>query len=386
MYFDDKIPIKNKHWLKPKYNINKKKKEKKKIKQWKKNKLNLKSLKISFRNEKKIVSKFIIKILLIILLSTLYLFFMINYILSKKPNRKEFIFIVCMFGKKKIASDNRLRKYFYVINRFLPNSKIVLAVSEYTFVEPKLFEFENITVNIERFGNFTRDDVQKRFNYGGSTHFYFSGLRPTFYAYYLKAHPEIKYVAISDDDTLFIKDPFSLIEENPNIVHIMEDIFPFSRIIDGNYKWTNAYVNLDNLTKIKCGFKFLNKSLLSPEIKDLIPLNSGMMIGNSKNIIKITELISTRFRCAGMFPNNAEQGLLNYLALSGELKELGFPIHTHNVFNSSLLSCPDLLPIENYTQQINSNNTIAVHHYQFIKSNYIKKSPFLFQKIINMKI
>jgi hypothetical protein len=41
-------------------------------------------------------------------------------------------------------------------------------------------------------------------------------------------------------------------------------------------------------------------------------------MGFSKNIFKIVDLISTKFICPGMFTNNNEQGLLNYLDLSVE--------------------------------------------------------------------
>lgn len=203
-----------------------------------------------------------------------------------------------------------------------------------------------------------------------------------FYSKYLKKHSEIKYVVISDDDTLFFRDPFPLIDKAPNVVHFMEDIFPFSVTKDGNFIWTNAWACLDKKIKKKCGFKQLNNTLLSEEFKNKIPLNSGLLMGNSKNIIKISDLIFNRFICPGMFPRNAEQGLLNYLDLSGELKELNIPIKRHNIYYDSLLSCPELLPIKNYVQQINSSHFIALHHYQFLNKYYISRSPKEFQPFL----
>ena len=344
---------------------------------------NLKQTKLRIKKKRKNVFKLKIKSLLIICL--IYFFFLIkNYKILKRSSRNKFIFILCMFGKDIIKSNDRIIKYFFTLDKFLHNSNIVFAVSEYTKIEPNFTKYKNINISIERYGNETLQDIKKKYNYPGASHFYYSGMRPTFYNYYLKKHPEIKYVVVSDDDTLFFRDPFQLIVKDPNVVHIMEDIYPFSKTNDGNYIWTNAWVRLNKSTKLKCGFKFLNNTLLSNQIKDLIPLNSGMMIGSSKNIIKLCELISSRFICSGMFPDNAEQGLLNYLDLSGELKELDFPIHRHNIYNGSLLSCPDLLPLKNYIQQINSYNLIAVHHHQLLKSNYIVKSPLLFQKVFNM--
>lgn len=341
--------------------------------------------KIQFTKKKKNYCKLIIKLVLLInYFFYSFFFFIKNYKRTEIPSRKDFIFILCMFGKDILKSNDRIRKYFYTLDKFVQNSKIVLAVSEFTKIESSIIKYQNIEVCIERFGNVKIKDIEKKYKYPGASHYFYSGMRPSFYKHYLRLHPEIKYVAISDDDTLFFRDPFLLIAEDPSVVHIMEDVYPFSVTDNGNYIWTNAWVNLNNSTKLKCGFKLLNNNLLSKKIKDLIPLNSGMMIGSSKNIIKISELISSRFKCPGMFPNNAEQGLLNYLDLSGELKELGFPIHRHNLFNGSLLSCPDYLPLKNYIHQIKSNHLIAVHHHQLLNSSYIVNSPLLFQAVFNI--
>ena len=342
--------------------------------------------KIQIKKIEKNIWKLVIILLLIICLILVNFFFNIkNYTLTEIPTRNELIFIVCMFGKDTLKSDHRLRRYFYTLNTFLPHSNIVLAVSEFTIIEPDLINYQNINISVEKYRNETFENIRRKYRYNGAGHFYYSGMRSSFYVNYLKEHPEIKYVVISDDDTLFFRDPFQLIVEDPSAVHIMEDIYPFSKTNDGNYKWTNAWVELNNSTKLRCGFKVFNNTLLSNEIKDLIPLNSGLMIGTANNIIKLNDLISSRFLCSGMFPENAEQGLLNYLDLSGELKELDFPIHRHNLYNGSLLSCPDLLPIENYTQQINSDHIIAVHHYNNLGAHYIKQSPILFQTVFNIK-
>jgi len=165
----------------------------------------------------------------------------------------------------------------------------------------------------------------------------------------------------------------------------MEDIFPFSVTKDSNYIWTDAWACLDKKIIKKCGFKQLNKTLLSNEFKNKIPLNSGLLMGSSKNIIKIADLIYTRFFCPGMFPKNAEQGLLNYLDLSNELKELGISIKRYNIYNDSLLSCPNLLPIKKYILQLNSLHFIALHHYQFLNKYYIERSPKVIQSFLRIK-
>ena len=101
--------------------------------------------------------------------------------------------------------------------------------------------------------------------------------------------------------------------------------------------------------------------------------------------IKIVELMSTRFFCPGMFRRNAEQGLLNYLDLSGELKELGFPIKHHYIFGGTFLSCPNYLPIKDYIKLVNSSNFIALHHHQFLNDYYISRTPKKFRSFLKKK-
>ena len=306
-----------------------------------------------------------------------------THVINSRDNSK---FIVCFLGAEEININHRIRKYFQVLNNFVPYANITFCVSEYTKIDPIFFQYKNLTINIERFGNKTMEDLINKHPY--SSRFFFNALRYYFYSQYLKNHPEIKYVVISDDDTLFFRDPFPLIYKDPNVVHLMEDIFPFYIKKDRNYIWTNAWFCLDNKIKEKCGFKQLNKTLLSDEFKNRIPLNSGFLMGSSKNIIKITDLVFIRFFCPGMFRRNAEQGLLNYLDLSGELQELNISIKRHNIYNDSIISCPDQLPIKNYIQQIHSSHFIALHHHQFLKKYYISRAPIEFQPFLrkNLKI
>ena len=309
----------------------------------------------------------IIKI--IVKLYFLCIFLNINKIKKTNINSRDYIrFITCSFGARKINSNHRIRKYFQVIDNFIPYAHITFCISEYTEIDPLVIQHQNIIINIERFWNRSYEDLLNKYPY--SSPFFYNGVRYNFYSQYLKKHSEIKYVIISDDDTLFFSDPFPLIDSNPNVVHFMEDFFPFSVTKHFNYIWLKSWFCLDKNIKEKCGFKQLNKSLLSDEIKNKIPLNVGLLMGNSKNIIKIADLIFARFICPGMFPKNAEQGLLNYLDISGELKELGIPIKRHNIYNDSLLSCPNYLPIKDFIRQLNSSNFIAIHHYQYLKDYY----------------
>jgi hypothetical protein len=298
-------------------------------------------------------------------------------------SRDDIRFITSYFGVKEIKRNHRIRKYFQSLDNFVPYAHIIFCVSEHTKIDPIIIKHRNITINIERFETRALEDLLNKYPYSSS--FFYNGIRYYFYSQYLKKHSEIKYVIISDDDTLFFRDPFPLIYKAPNVVHFMEDVLPFSVKKNLNYIWTNAWACLDKTIKKKCGFKQMNKDLLSHKFKNKIPLNSGLLMGSSKNIIKIADLIYTRFICPGMFPKNAEQGLLNYLDLSGEIKELSIPIKRHNIYNDSLLSCPESLPIKNYIQQLNSLHFIALHHHQYLDKYYISQTPKKFQSFLKKK-
>ena len=292
------------------------------------------------------IKTYYLKIISIIFLFCQYLYYLIIY---SKRARNNLVFITCMFGKEIIKSNDRIRKYFFVLDKFLPRSKIIFAVSEFTQIEPMLISYKNININIERYGKKTLNDIMEKYGYPRAPHYYYSGLRPSFYQYYLKKHPEIKYAVVSDDDTLFFRDPFKLIVENPNVVYMMEDLFPFSVTSNGNFKWTNAWANLNDSIKKKC---------------------------------KICELMSFKFKCPGMFPGNAEQGLINYLDLSGELKKIGVSIQRHNMLNGTLLSVPNEISVDSFRQIIYSKKLIALHHHNLLDIQKVNTAPLLIQKIL----
>ena len=244
-------------------------------------------------------------------------------------------------------------------------------MSEYTEIDPKLIQFQNLIISIERYGQLTIEEIKKKH---WRAYTYFVSIRHFFCLDFLKKHPEIKYVILADDDTLFFKDPLQLLVENPNVVHVMEDVYPYSNIKDANYIWTNKWAQLNDSIKQKCGFRHFNKTLLSDDVKNLIPLNDGLMIGSSKNILKILQLMTSKYICTETFPSYSDQGLFNYLDLTGDLKELGFTIHRHSIYNGTFLSCPNYLSINTFSRLINSDNFIAVHHYQYLRYSYIRES------------
>jgi len=225
------------------------------------------------------------KLQLVIELS--FLFLLLNMKKIKEAHdiisRDDIRFITCFLGAKKIRRNHRIRKYFQALDHYVPYANVIFCVSEYTKIDPIIIRHKNITIKIKRFRNKVVEKIRNK--YPHSSRFFYNGIRYYFYSKYLKKNSKIKYVVISDDDTLFFRDPFPLIYKDPNVVHFMEDIYPFSVTKDGNYIWLNAWDCLDNKIKKKCRFKHLNKTILSDEYKNKIPLNSGLMMGSSKNII-----------------------------------------------------------------------------------------------------
>ena len=46
-----------------------------------------------------------------------------------------------------------------------------------------------------------------------------------------------------------------------------------------------------------------------------------------------------------------------------ELKELNISIRRHNIYNDSLISCPEYMPMPDFIRQINSPHFISIHHF-----------------------
>lgn len=135
--------------------------------------------------------------------------------------------------------------------------------------------------------------------------------------------------------------------------------------------WTNAWISLDDGIKRKCGITILNKTLDDESISPLIPWNSGLMMGKARNLLTITRFFSNAFLCPGMFKDNAEQGLLNYMYLTGQIFTLGIEFHGHHVINGAFMSCPHSLNVNVFRNRINSHQVYGIHHYQLLKSWYV---------------
>lgn len=95
-----------------------------------------------------------------------------------------------------------------------------------------------------------------------------------------------------------------------------------------------------------------------------------MFIYRNRELILICKLMSHSFLYPGMFQNNAEQGLLNYLYLFGSIAQLGIKFHGHTNQNGQFLSSPSLLSYNSFKQKIRSGEAYIIHHYQFLRGIY----------------
>lgn len=205
-------------------------------------------------------------------------------------------------------------------------------------------------------------------------HYYFNGVRYCFYANLFRRHPEVKYAIFSDDDTLLFKDPFTLLQKQPDVIHAMYDDGTYKHHSGPNFRWVNVWAKyIPDYKKDKCNIWKLNKSLYSKELDDLYYFNCGLMIGKAEYLLKVSELMCHSFTCPGMFIENAEQGLLNYLNITGQIGSLGVKIVGYTIYDKVLISCPDHLDSKEYIETLNASSLIAVHHYhRLYKERFVK--------------
>ena len=302
-------------------------------------------------------------LLWIILFLTLQTYFLEGpyvRIVNKLP---EEIFIVCIFGKNEFKDEGRQRHYLNALEQTMPGATVVFCLSTFTKIDRDIVNHRNISFRFERYGN---GETRLMTNIYYFYHFYFNGLRYAYYEQLLRDHPEVKYVTFSDDDTLFMGNPFSLInkENNTHEVHVMNDDGKFLYKMGPNWVWTGKWSKLSNKTKDRCNIWRMNFPLDSPKIADIEYKNAGLMIGRRDDILNISALMGQSFLCPGMFINNAEQGLLNYLYITGQLNSTGAVIVGHYIRDGVLISCPDHINHNRYKEIMNSSNVIAIHHYQ----------------------
>lgn len=248
-------------------------------------------------------------------------------------------FITCSFGFESLNNSVEMYKYLKSLSYYVPGATVVVCISTYTILDPNWFNL-GLKLHIERYNNETKSSLSHKYSY---SYYYFNGLRYKFYVEYFMSHPEVDYAIFSDFDTLILRNPFELLLEDPDKIHIMEEIFTFAKFGDFNSIWLRAWNSVSQSTKESCGMHKINQSIYSKEIKDQMPWNSGLMVGKVSNLLAVCKILSSYFFCAGMFRNDAEQGLLNYVRLSGQFDELNVKFHPHSILHGNFISSPTRL-------------------------------------------
>lgn len=282
-------------------------------------------------------------------------------------------FIHCIFGKEILTNSNKTKAYLKALEQTVPGSTAIIAVSEFTVIDTNSFTNYNLIIHFERFANLTINDVQQKYRFSQSVRFYYASLRFSFYKKFFHSHPEYEYAMYSDEDSLILKNPFELLENSTDEVHVMYDFLSYSHKGHPNFHWLRAWSRVSSSKKEKCGIDVLQISLFDQSVKNRLPLNVGLMIGKTKYLIVICELISSIFECVGMFTNCAEQGLFNHLSISGQLDRRGIKLHPHTVQNGNLMSCPNYLTIDEFGRRINSGEIFVLHHYHWVSNEYVNQ-------------
>ena len=285
-------------------------------------------------------------------------------------HKNKVTFIVSNFGKKEITNTGYIKRYLSALSSTAPGSKVVIGVCENTVVDNTLF---NYPLNIEPYPcpfALPEEEVYKIYGkiswyYVPITTYYYGKVRYSFYKEYLTSHPSDKFFMISDRDALILRNPYELIVTDPDAVHIMEDIYPLSVTSDFNFKWFNAFYRLNSSIKEKCKYKDITD--LTNQLKK-IPLNAGTYLGKRENILIIASMMKEKFDCHGLFELGNDQGMLNYLVLSGAFEGTGLRIKNYPC-PSAMISCPDLIPLEKFSKF--AKNVYLLHHYYNLNQKYL---------------
>ena len=294
------------------------------------------------------------------------------------------VFMVSTLGRERLDNEGVIKRYLTALSDTMPNAKVVLGVSSETIVSQGIFDYQ-LEVEIYRCPfALIESEVFKiygnvRWYYVPITTYYYGAIRFQFYKEYLSNHTDLSYVMITDRDALILRNPFDLLRTDTEAVHIMEDYFPFTKTGDWNYQWLNAFHKLNASIKNKCNYREITDfSNILPKI----PLNSGTYLGKRENILIIANKMTEKVECHGIFKLGAEQGMLNYIILSGEFEGTGLRIKRYPC-PSAMISCPDWVPLAKFAKY--SKTMYLIHHYIGLSKEYYDTMEPRTLKFINLQ-
>ena len=289
-------------------------------------------------------------------------------------------YVTLMIGSQNITKHGRVRNCIRSLERTAPGAKLVILTNNYTYVEQSLIDDYNIWVSIEHtLINLTPDDVKKLYPFPRNFWTWFGVYRYKFYVDYLEFHKEYEYVLFMDADSLVLKNPIDIInKDNSNIVHMMNDYWRYNVTEDWNFRWFRDYYNFMNKsTKRKeCKVEKLEFSLNSYEFLKEYPINAGLMLGKSVEILKLCRFLTNISLCIGMFQGSCEQSMINYLYYNGMINKTGVIIRAHHMNEGEIMSCPEWCSEKELNQ---SEKWTFVHHY-----NKVKKRHLLSKRILDI--
>lgn len=307
----------------------------------------------------------------------------VNFVQFPKNLIYKNAFLFCYFGQEIINNSDKVKAFLTSLEQTVPYSTIYIAISTYTRIDNLSFAMYSLNINFERFCNSTKESILKNYKSSNSIRFFFSYLRFEFYKNFFKSHPEIEFAAFFDYDCLILKNPFDLLKTNYDKVHVMYDYQPYSVRSHPNFHWLKSWNRIKLSKRQACGMRKLQKNLQHPDIKKRLPINAGLMIGKVKYLLKICELISSIMNCVAIFKNNNEQGLFNYLVITGQINDLGIKLQCHSVEGGNLISCPNYMSLDNFTRRMNSDEVYVIHHYNWVTQEYVDHCSPRVRKLIS---
>ena len=281
-------------------------------------------------------------------------------------------YVTLKIGSKKIKKNDIVKNCIRSLERTAPGAKLVILTNNYTDVEQSLIDDCKIWVSIEYTKiNLTPDEVNKLYPFTKNFWTWFGVYRYKFYVDYLEIHQEYEYVLFMDADSLVLKNPLDIInKENSSFVHMMYDYWPFNVIEDGNYIWFRNYYNFMNKSAKShdCNVAKPPFSLNSNKFLNEYPINAGLMLGKSIEILKLCKFLTNISLCIGMFQGSCEQAMVNYLYYNGMINKTDVVIKAHHMNEREIMSCPEWCSEKELNQ---SGKWTFVHHYNKVKKRHL---------------
>ena len=81
-------------------------------------------------------------------------------------------FIHCSFGKEYYNNSDQAKSYLSSLEQSVPGAIVYISVSTFTSIDFESFKNYNLKIYFDRFGELTKEDIKKKYEYSQSVRFY----------------------------------------------------------------------------------------------------------------------------------------------------------------------------------------------------------------------